>query len=189
MAGPIARRSAGSRPRSAPADAADQHDGGGTEWRRGGGPQRLRPRLTRLLDPVARQRGLVDGALLTEWARIVGPDLAKRCRPVKVARARGGGVLAIRAPGAAAIELQHAAPQIVQRINDYFGFVAVRRLKLVQAPVPTPEAPPAAAEISLTTEQRQAIEAMVKDVVSSPLREALFQLGNSLWTRPADSDK
>jgi hypothetical protein len=161
----------------------------GDGFRRGGGLVRLRPRLTQLLDPVARQRGLVDGALLTEWANIVGPELAGRCCPIKLRREPGGGALSIRAPGPAALELQHAAPQIVERINGYFGFAAVRRLKLVQAPVTIPRAPVVEPEPDLTAAQRTAIEALVAELPAGPLRQALTRLGTRLLNRPRGADR
>lgn len=182
MARPIARRAAGSSAASSKAGGPGRSAAEGADFRRGGGLLRLRPCLTRLLDPVARQRGLVDGALLTEWASIVGPGLAARCRPIKVRRGSGGGVLSIRAPGVAALELQHAAPQIVERINDYFGFAAVQRLKLVQAPVTSPRAPAAPPEHSLTADQSAAIETTVAGLGPGPLRQALVRLGTRLST-------
>lgn len=152
--------------------------------RRGGGLLRLNPRLTRLLDPAARQRGLVDGALLTEWDRVVGPELAARCQPVRVRRVAGRGVLTIRAAGPVAMELQHAAPQIVQRINDYFGFGAVARLKLIQAPVVAPDPASGAEGCAASAAQLAAIEALVRPVEPAGLREALLRLGTSLATAP-----
>jgi hypothetical protein len=38
--------------------------------------------------------------------------------------------------GGAALELQHIAPQIVERINGHLGYHAIDRLKLVHAPMP-----------------------------------------------------
>jgi hypothetical protein len=192
MARPIARRTAASRGaagrKRAGEPSAGEPSAGDDGFRRGGGLLRLRPRLTRLLDPVARQRGLVDGALLTDWAGIVGSDLASRCRPIRLRRERGGGVLSIRAPGAVALELQHTAPQIVERINGYFGFAAVRRLKLVQAPVTIPRAPAGAPEPCLTEDQRAAIDARVAAIPPGPLRLALVRLGACLVSQAGGED-
>ena len=46
------------------------------------------------------------------------------------------GVLKLRAAPGAALELQHRAPLIIERINLFFGRAAVTRLALVQGPLP-----------------------------------------------------
>lgn len=175
MARAIARRRAGARPGIAQG-GADRS----LTFRRGGGLARLNPRLTRLLDPAARQRGLVDGALLTDWEHVVGPELAARCQPVRIRRLAGEGVLTVRAPGPVAIELQHAAPQILERINDHFGFAAVRQLKLIQATIALPPAPPAEETPELSEAQRAAIKTLVGPIGHAGLRQALMRLGTSL---------
>ena len=49
---------------------------------------------------------------------------------------RSGGTLLLQVGGAAALEIQHAAPQLLERINAYFGHRAVRQLRLLQMPLP-----------------------------------------------------
>ena len=76
--------------------------------------------------------------------------------------------------------IQHAAPQVVERINTYFGF-RVRRLKLVQAPLPPAPAPPAPPqERPLAPAEQEALQAAVAEVEDGPLQEALLGLGRSL---------
>ena len=92
-----------------------------------------------ILDPAARRRGFAEASLLADWATIVGPALARRCQPVRVDYApgrRSGGTLLLQVGGAAALEIQHAAPQLLERINAYFGHKAVRQLRLLQMPLP-----------------------------------------------------
>ena len=50
-----------------------------------------------------------------------------------------GGTLHVRVgSGALALELQHLEPVVIERINTYFGYRAVERLKLVHGPLPAP---------------------------------------------------
>src|SRR5918996_2842921 len=104
--------------------------------RRGGGLRRLPDLLTRLLDPVSRRRGLAEARVLTDWPSIVGAGLAARCQPVKLTGGGHGhgGILHVHVAGIAALELQHSEPQLIERINSYFGHPAVARLRLIQAP-------------------------------------------------------
>lgn len=154
---------------------------------------RQRPGLHRLPDLLrgvltvqARQRGLADAALIDDWALIVGSSLAGRCQPVKIVRDRGVPVLHLRTTGSGALELQHAAPQIVERINAHFGFGAVGRLRLIQAPaVRTPPRRPARLP-PLSVEAARAVESAVGGVADPSLRAALAGLGRAIHRQPAD---
>ena len=58
-------------------------------------------------------------------------------------RAGGAAVRSLcRRAAAAAIELQHATPQLIERINTYFGHRAIRQLRLLQMPLPPPHRSP-----------------------------------------------
>ena len=48
---------------------------------------------------------------------------------------RTGGALHVRVDGAFAVELQHIAPLVIERVNAYYGYTALARLALHQAPV------------------------------------------------------
>lgn len=112
---------------------------------RGGGkaPAEARGRvrsLAQALQPVMRpllkDRPLAEAQLLLDWPEVVGPHFAGLCRPLKVRFQRRGetrdGVLELACSGPAALELQHAAPQLLQRVNAFLGYPAVARLALKQ---------------------------------------------------------
>ena len=106
--------------------------------------------------------GFADDHVLTRWREIVGPELARLSAPERISRpqptsggratsggqaksggqAGGGSVLTVRVAGAAALELQHMAPEIIARINRFYGRPAIVRLKLVQGPLPEAARPP-----------------------------------------------
>lgn len=100
-----------------------------------------------LTAPFAGKRGFTTARLQAEWPLIVGPQLAARSQPQQInrtAQGEGGGTLVVRiASGPLAVELQHREPLIVERINTFFGWRAVGRLRLVHGPLPPlPEPPP-----------------------------------------------
>ena len=82
---------------------------------------------------VARRGGGILVRLKAEWAAIVGPDWAEVSWPAALGR---DGVLKLRVAPGAALELQHRAPLIIERINLFFGRAVVTRLALVQGPLP-----------------------------------------------------
>jgi hypothetical protein len=150
-------------------------------WRRGK-VRRAGALLDRVLSPAARRRGFAEARLLSAWAEIVGPELAARSRPVRLAHPDGRfqpGVLHLHAAGAAALELQHQTPQLLERINGYFGRLAVARLRIVQAPLPPPAAPEPPPPV-LDAEGVRHVARSVAAVAEPELREALAALGRAV---------
>lgn len=139
--------------------------------------------LAGVLDPAARRRGFAQASLLAEWPQIVGAALASRCQPLRVDYAPGrrrGGTLLLQAGGGAALELQHAAPQIVERVNVYFGFPAVRQLRLLQMPLPPPPRRPVPRLRALGGAEEAALAQAVDAVGDEELRASLLRLGRAL---------
>ncbi len=93
--------------------------------------------VNQVVRPMCRKRGLADAGLINDWPHIVGKELAGQCQPQRLVRKRGadGGTLHILVAGPLALELQHLAPQVMERINGYFGYRAVDRLTLHQGPI------------------------------------------------------
>ncbi len=109
------------------------------EVRRRNGPVRLSAELPALTRTAFRNtvggRGFAEAGLLTDWPAVVGAEVARMSRPVQLAFPRGerkGGVLTIQCGGAAALELQHLKPQILDRINTHFGYGAVTEIRFRQ---------------------------------------------------------
>ncbi len=158
---------------------------------RRGGVRGLAALLVPLLTPAARRRGFAETTILTDWTRVVGSGFAARCQPVRIDYPRGarrGGTLLLRATGGAALELQHAAPQLLERINTHFGFPAVARLRFLHAP-PAPVArrrSPASRRLSA---RARAEVAGITAVVDPPgLREALQELGEAVRRSREDGE-
>ena len=83
------------------------------------------PPITR---PVFRRRSPAGASLISDWAAIVGPQLAAVTQPLRLAR----GTLTIACSGPMAMELQHLGPQLMARINASLGSIAVEALRFVQ---------------------------------------------------------
>jgi hypothetical protein len=155
--------------------------------RRSHGLRAVAASVAHVAGPALKKRGLAQGRLLTDWAEIVGPKLAEQSRPEKLVPAKGadgGGTLEIRVSGPWAVELQHLAPVLIERINRYFGYEAVGRLRLVNAPLSgsPPPARPAAAARDAAAEA--ALDAALAGIEDEALREALAGLGRALLDRP-----
>lgn len=96
--------------------------------------------IERVSQPIMRRRGFTGAAVATRWAEIVGRPLSDHSRPFRIVFPRGerrGGTLHLTVTGAFAPEVQHLSPQIIERINGYFGYGAVDRLELHHGRVAT----------------------------------------------------
>ncbi|MFP4126951.1 MAG: DciA family protein, partial [Alphaproteobacteria bacterium] len=93
-------------------------------------PRRERPTvaaalMAAVLDAPTRRQGFTDHRLLTDWASIVGPDLARDTVPMKLDRRSRALTLKVRP--SAALAVQHEEPRLLERINAFFGTTVAHR--------------------------------------------------------------
>ncbi len=135
-------------------------------------------------DAYAKQ-GFAARELVTRWAEIAGPEIARHSEPLKIqwprpveGQPQEPATLVLRVEGPAALEIQHASDALLQRVNRFFGWSAVGKLALRQAPLSRREKPrapraPDAKAVAQVAETLTAIE-------DEELRAALARLGASI---------
>ncbi len=128
------------------------------------GPRPLSALLPALVRPAFRGRMAMTAQVLADWPAIVGPAFA----PLTTPRRLTSGTLTIACSGPMAMELQHVAPALMERVNTHLGHVAVTRLRFVQSAPPRPTAPPAAAPAP--GEVRDALERLGRVVLARDTR-------------------
>ena len=141
---------------------------------------------------VFRRRGFAEGDVLTRWPDIVGPELAALTAPEKLQRQRSaleGAILHIRVDGAAALELQHKTPIVLERINAFYGYRAVDSLRLVQGPLPEPKMTHKKSMRELSRAESTSIKREAASTKNTDLRDALLRLGTSMLRREDKSLK
>ena len=128
-----------------------------------------------------KRQGFTVYGVVADWEKIVGPVLARYSLPVRVRRAPDGenASLEIKIAAGIGLEFQHFQPQLIERVNQYYGFRAITRLQLRQGFVPPPKhAPPAApVKVALPSE----IQAEIDKISHSALRQALLDLGTAIY--------
>jgi len=152
------------------------------------GPVGVNSLIGRLTRPVLGQRGFADADVITHWPTIVGTDLAAMAYPLSLKYTRGaqrsGATLLIRvASGAAATMLQLKAPQIMERVNHYFGYRAVAHVQVSIGPMPSAAKARQPSTVLPVADVREAIEHAVAGVGSDGLRHALSRLGAAVHCR------
>jgi hypothetical protein len=145
------------------------------------GPSKVSELLGGAAGAALRKYGFAEERLLTHWPALIGEALGARTLPVRLRFSQGqrhGGTLFIRASGPTALEVQHLAPQIIERINGFFGYPAVAALRLEQGPVERLARAQAPAPSPLSPDD-PALEA----VADQSLRQALARLQSGLRAR------
>jgi hypothetical protein len=123
---------------------------------------------------VARRGGGVLMRLKSDWSAMVGTELAAITWPE--ALGRDGALKARVAPGFA-LDVQHRAPLLLERVNLFFGRVVATRLALIQAPLPLPAPPPQMPPPVLSPPEQAALEGGLDGIADPELRAALAGLG------------
>jgi hypothetical protein len=161
--------------------------------KKGRGPRALAGLLNKVTRPIFGKRGFAGGAVITEWPTIVGRHLAAHTAPERIAYQGGGrdhGVLHLRVDsGALATELQHLEPQLLDRINGYFGYRSVERLRIVHGPLPPAPAPPKPAPRALDRCEEKDLADRLADIKDEDLRAALDALGRVVVAREEERSK
>lgn len=145
-------------------------------------PRALAGILPALTGKALGRRGLAFGGLLAEWPSIVGARMADRTAPFRIVFPHGqreNAVLHLRVATAVALDLQHLEPQIVERINGFFGYRAVARLKLIHATLARPKQAVQRPR-PLTPTETAAIDAAAGTIADADLGEALARFGRTL---------
>ena len=135
-------------------------------------------------DAYAKQ-GFAARELVTRWAEIAGPEIAAHSEPLKMqwprpveGQPQEPATLILRVEGPTALEIQHSSDVILQRVNRFFGWSAVGKLALRQAPLsrrdrPKRPRPPEAKEVA-------EVEKTLSSVEDEELRAALARLGAAI---------
>jgi hypothetical protein len=148
-------------------------------------PRPLSELLSATLSDALKTQGFASAEILARWADIVGTEIAAHSEPMKINWPRPMGdeppdpaTLVLRVEGPAALEIQHLSAVILERVNRFFGWQAIGRIALRQAPVrrrePTKAPPPPDPAIAAR------IAEGMPDIKDEDLRQALARLGAAI---------
>ena len=135
-------------------------------------------------DAYAKQ-GFAARELVTRWGDIAGPEIAAHCEPLKIqwprpveGQPQEPATLVLRVEGPMALEIQHRSDVILERVNRFFGWHAVGRIALRQAPLSRPKAKTIPPKLDAAEVAR--VEATLTAVIDDDLRAALARLGAAI---------
>lgn len=139
---------------------------------------------------AGESRGFAVARLLTHWEEVVGAELARKTRPVKIGYGREGlgATLTLLTTGAEAPMIEMQKDRIREKVNAVYGYNAIARIHLTQtaatgfaegqatfseagraAPSPRPEVVQAARQTAAPIRDeglRQALETLALNVLN-----------------------
>lgn len=144
------------------------------------------------LGPALAAQGFAAADIVVAWTDLVGERLGAVTQPLRIDWPRrprdadpdarpAPATLVVRVESAFALELQHLAPVVIERVNAYYGWRCIGRLALRQGPVRRPAPRPPAPVVDEADARR--VAAAVTDVADEPLRAALDRLGRAVHAR------
>lgn len=155
--------------------------------------------VPRLTQKAFEKYGFSAATLLTDWATIVGPALARDTRPERLKWPRGveayseidesasgrpGATLILKVDPARALDIEYKRGQILDRINGYFGYRAVGEIKIMQEAIVAAQRQGAAIAPVRSAAAPPAAKPDLSSVTDDGLRAALERLYAGMTTRP-----
>jgi hypothetical protein len=150
---------------------------------RAGGFHAIGVSCAKLAAPIIEKRGGSHlGRLKAVWPTIAGTDWGTFAWPAALAR---DGALKLLVAPSAALELQHRAALLIERVNLFLGRAVVTRLVLVQGLPPPASVPVVQPSRQLTADEASALEQTLGGITDPELHNALAGLGRAiLGSRP-----
>lgn len=160
--------------------------------RKGKSIVRIAEVANRLIDPILAKRAGMNTLLLGAWDELVGQQFVGCTRPERIRwprqdgsdEAGGGfspGVLTIACEGSRALFLMHQEAELVGRVNAFFGFPAISKIRVVQKAVATPATKPVLRPLDNLEKKR--LSDMLADIEDPRLRQVLQRLGQGVIAR------
>ena len=98
------------------------------------GPNELSNSLMNVIKSFGRKYGFVNVDIIKNWKDIAGENFAELLTPVKISfpfGERSNGTLYVRVKKMSVLAVaQYQFPTIIDRINTYFGYNAVKQIKI-----------------------------------------------------------
>ncbi|WP_209011834.1 DUF721 domain-containing protein [Roseibium aggregatum] len=148
------------------------------------------------MTPACRKRGFASVDILASWPDIVGERYGERVQPERLIWPRQPeeavladdaapkpATLVVHTDGPTALMLSHEMPQIIERINAFYGWAAVGRIKIVQRPVAARAHPRRKVLPPLTGAEEKKLDDKLSGFEHDGLRNALKKLGSQVIAR------
>lgn len=149
-------------------------------------PRPLSDLVPGLTKDILGKKSMLFGKMLSEWVHIAGADIAAKTVPLDLKYAKkldqkSQAILHLAVQSAYALELSYQKSLLIERLNMFFGYPAIKDIKMVQHNnITVNRKLSAPSERPLTMQEEQALDKMVGGIQENDLQTALKNLGKAI---------
>lgn len=156
-------------------------------------PRTLSTLVPALVKESMGKKGLLFGKMLAEWSHIAGDDIAACAVPLELKFAKtpdkkNQAVLHMAVESARALEVSYQKALLIERLNMFFGYNAIKDIKITQRSLIMDKKPPRPRARPLSLGQQQNIDALVAGIKENDLQIALKNLGKAILSHQNSQD-
>lgn len=150
--------------------------------------------FSRITQKVYADHGQAWAELLSNWENIIGNEIAAYSVPEKISwptipKERStaskyqkiGGVLTLRVAFGRAIDVQYSTPQIIDKINAYYGYNSIAQIKILQGKLDKPEVRHKKQLPELNPIQKSLLIAQTAEIENQDLKNAIHRLAKGVF--------
>src|SRR3972149_975546 len=131
------------------------------------------------------KKSLLFGKMLAGWPHIAGTDIAAKTMPIelkftKKPDQKNKATLHLAVESAYALEITYQKALLIERLNMFFGYPAIKDIKIIQqTDIMINKKPSPAPVRHLTPGEEKVIDGMVAEIKENDLQTALKNLGKA----------
>lgn len=167
-------------------------------------PRPVSDMVPKLTTNIFGKTNMLFGKMLGEWAHIAGDEIASQTTPLELKFSRSGSgksakngkpapktdktppkaTLHLAVQPAYALELSYQKNLLIERLNMFFGYGAIKDIKLIQnSEIMNNKILKKAKIRPLTIQEQQKIDGLVTGIQENDLQTALKNLGKAIVSR------
>ncbi len=154
----------------------------------GNRPRPIADMLPKLTKDIFGRKNLLFGKMMEQWPHIAGPEMAAQASPTDLkfnrSKEANQAVLHLAVQPAYALEFSYQKNLLIERLNVFFGYPAIKDIKIVQnSEVMNKKKTAKTLNRPLTSKEQQSIDQLVSKVQENDLQTALKNLGKAIASR------
>lgn len=154
-------------------------------------PRAVSEIVGKVLEPVLARRTGMTLDLMRAWPELVGDEFRDTTRPEKIDWPRRAheddpfkpATLVVACENQAALFFQHEQAPLMERINVFFGFEAIGRIRILQKAVMTEKKSEPAMTPKVSQADATRLASILDEIDDPDLKETLQKLGQGVFSR------
>lgn len=147
--------------------------------------------LGKVMEPVLARKSGMTVSLIKAWGELVGEEFRHCTKPERIDWPRRSNeddpfepaTLIVACDNASALFFQHEQTAVLERINLFFGFEAVKRMKINQKPVHQTDADTSKPVKSISPADEAQLAEMLDEIDNQTLKNTMMKLGRGVMAQ------